>query len=68
MGLEVDIVLAQILDLLDEIILMCLGMRLVDASKFACSTSTANIRSGPITLEKKKQARMLAFARIETYV
>ena len=68
MVLEVDIVLAQILDLLDEVILMCLGMRLVDASEFACSTSTANIWSGPITLEKKKQAYMLAFARTETYV
>ena len=46
---------------------MCLGMRLVDASEFACSASTADIRSGPVTLEKKKQARKSAFARTKTY-
>ena len=34
---------------------MCFGMRLVDASKFSCSTSTADIWSGPVTLEKKSE-------------
>ena len=54
MALEVCIVLSQIFDFPDEVILVCFGMRLVDASKFACSTSTTNVWSDPITLEKKK--------------
>lgn len=62
-ALEIGIVLSQILDFLDEVILMCFGVRLVDASEFACCTSTANTRSGPVTLEKKKQPRKLAFAK-----
>ena len=66
MVLEVDVVLSQVLDFFDEVILMCFGMRLVDAFEFACSTSTANIRSGPITLVKKKQAAKLASARRKT--
>ena len=49
-GLEVGIILAQVLDLLYEVVLMCFGMWFVDASQLACSTSTANVRSGPITL------------------
>lgn len=63
MVLEIGIILSQTLDFLDEVVLMCFGVRLVETSKFACSTSTANIWSGPITLEKKKQARKLAFTR-----
>ena len=54
MALEIGIILSQILDFLDEVVLMCFGMRLVDAFKFACRTSTANIWSSPITLEKEK--------------
>lgn len=54
MALEVCIVLSQIFDLSDEVILVCFGMRLVDASKFACSTPTTDIWFDPITLEKKK--------------
>lgn len=34
---------------------MCFGMRLVDAPKFACSASTADIWSGSVTLEKKSE-------------
>lgn len=67
MVFEVGIVLSKVLDFLDEIVLVCFGMRLVDASKFAGSTSTANIWSDPITLHKKKQARRLAFAQWKTY-
>ena len=65
--LKIGIVLSQIFDFLDEVVLMCFGMGLVDASKLACSTSTANLWSGTVTLEKKKQARKLAFARTKTY-
>ena len=39
--LEIGIILAQILDFL-EVVFMCLGMRLVDASKFTGNTSTAD--------------------------
>ena len=49
-GLEVGVVLPQILDFLDEVVLVCFGMWFVDAVKSACSTSTANVRSGPVTL------------------
>lgn len=66
MVLEVGIVLSQILDFLDEVVLVCFGMGLVDAPKFACSTSAADIWSGPVTLEKKKQARKSAFTRTKT--
>lgn len=65
--LEFGVVLSQVLDLLDEVVLVCFGMGLVDASKLACSTSPANIWSGTVTLEKKKQARKLAFAQTKTY-
>ena len=50
MDLEVGVVLPQILDFFDEVVLVCLGMWFVDAIKSACSTSTANVRSGPVTL------------------
>ena len=66
-ALEVGIILSQILNFLDEVVLVCFGMRLVYASKFACSTSATNIWSGPITLEKKRQARKLAFAGTKRY-
>ena len=59
--------LSQRLDFLDEVVLMCFGMRLVEASKFACTTSTANVWSASVTLEKTKQARKLAFAQNKTY-
>lgn len=67
MGLEIGIILSQTLDFLDKVVLVCFGMRLIDASKFACSTSTANTWSGPVTLEEKKQAHESAFARTKTY-
>lgn len=65
--LKVGIILSQILDFLDEVVFMRFGMRLVDASQFACRTSTANIWSGPVTLDKHKQARKLAFTEMRTY-
>ena len=53
-ALKVCIVLSQIFDFSDEVILVCFGMGLVNASQFACSTSTTNIWSDTITLDKKK--------------
>lgn len=66
MVLEIDVVLPQVLDFLNKVILVCFGMRLVDALKFACSTSTANIWSGPVTLVKKKHVGKLASTRRKT--
>ena len=60
MVLKAGIFLSQVLDFLDKVILMCFGMRLVDAFEFACSTPTANIWSGSVTLEDNKQVRRLA--------
>ena len=54
MALEGCVVLSQIFDFSDEVILMCFGMRFVDAPKFARSTSTTDLWSDSITLEKKK--------------
>lgn len=68
MGLQIGIILAQILDFFDKVVLMCLGMWFVDTYEFACSTSTANLRSDPVTLHKKKQAGGLASARTKVYV
>ena len=66
MVLEIDVVLPQVLNFLNKVILMCFGMRLVDAFEFACSTSTADIWSGPVTLVQKKQAGKLASTRRKT--
>ena len=65
--LEIGVLLSQRLDFLNEVVLMCFGMRLIEAAKVACSTSTANVWSASVTLEKTKQAGKLAFAPIKTY-
>lgn len=47
---------------------MSFGMRLIDAYEFSCSTSTADLWSGPVTLKRKKRARKSALARTKTHV
>ena len=49
-GSKIGVVLPQVLDFLDEVVLVCFGMWFVDAFQSACNTSTANVRSRPVTL------------------